>query len=83
MQCNICLTEISGHQWGIIPINIRRGAIDRDWIDMGELVGALKDSEVSFVVHPYCMNEAVEWYTQELADGFIQNEYIEEAKDAD
>jgi len=26
------------------------------------------------------MNEAVEFYTQELADGFIQNEYIEEAK---
>ena len=81
MECQICLIEVEGEQWGIIPINIRRGAIDRDWIDMGELVGALKDSEVSFVVHPYCMDEAVEWYTGELADGFIENIYIKEAKD--
>ena len=72
MQCNICLTEVSGHQWGIININI----LDSGWVDV-------EADLMSFAVHPYCMNEAVEWYTQELADGFLQNDYMEEAKNAD
>ena len=38
---------------------------------------------VSFFVHPYCMNEAVECYTMELADGFLENEYMLERKNAD
>ena len=72
MQCNICLTEISGHQWGIISINI----LDSGWVD-------IENDIITFAVHPYCMNEAVEFYTQDLADGFIENDYIEEAKNAD
>jgi len=72
MECNICLTEISGHQWGIISINI----LDSGWVD-------IENDIITFAVHPYCMNEAVEFYTQDLADGFIENDYIEEAKNAD
>jgi len=74
MMCNICLEYIEGEEWGIIPVEIKSldADPDNDWID--------SEYEVSFVVHPYCMNEAVEFYTQELADGYIQNEYIEEAK---
>jgi len=72
MECQICLEEISGHQWGIISININADDIIKPV--------EIEADEISFAVHPYCMNEAVEFYTQELADGFIQNEYIEEAK---
>ena len=72
MECNICLTEISGHQWGIISINI----LDSGWVD-------IENDIITFAVHPYCMSEAVEFYTQDLADGFIENDYIEEAKNAD
>ena len=74
MECQICLIEVEGEQWGIIPVEIKRldGGTDHDWIDVAD--------EVAFFVHPYCMNEAVECYTQELADGFLQNAYIEEAK---
>ena len=68
MECNICLTKMSEYQWGIVDISI----LDSGWVDMG--------SEVSFGVHRYCMNEAVEWYTQEVADGFLEHEYLEEAK---
>ena len=71
IKCNICLEDISGHQWGIIPVEIE--AVEG-------LTNFYIGDEVSFAVHPYCMNEAVEFYTQELADGFLQNEYIEEAK---
>ena len=69
MLCVICNQELRGHQWGIIPVNV----MDSGWIDV--------EGEVSFAVHPYCMDEAVEWYTGELADGFIENIYIKEAKD--
>lgn len=72
-QCEICLTEVKGSQWGVIPVTV--GAIDREWIDV--------ENEVAFFVHPYCMNEAVECYTMELADGFLENEYMLERKNAD
>ena len=72
-HCEICLTTVKGEQWGIIPVTV--GAIDNDWVDVGD--------EVSFFVHPYCMNEAVECYTMELADGFLENEYMLERKNAD
>ena len=71
MECQICLIEVEGEQWGIIPVEIE--AVEG-------LTNFYIGDEVSFAVHPYCMNEAVEFYTQELADGFLQNEYIEEAK---
>ena len=73
MMCNICLEACSGHQWGIIPVNI--GAIDREWVDV--------EDEVAFAVHRYCLNEAIECYTMELADGFLENEYMLERKNAD
>ena len=75
MMCNICLEYIEGEEWGVIPVEIKSldADPDNDWVDFTH------DHE-SFVVHRYCMNEAVEFYTKELADGFLQNEYIEEAK---
>ena len=79
MECQICLQYVEGEQWGIIPVEIKSldADPDNDWVDFVH-------DHVSFVVHPYCMNEAVEFYTQDLADGFIENVYIEEAsRDAD
>ena len=74
-KCNICLENISGHQWGIIPVEIE--AVE------GLTNFYIEDDVVSFVVHPYCMNEAVECYTMELADGILENEYMLERKIAD
>ena len=51
-QCEICLTEDEGEQWGIIPVEIE--AVE------GLTNFYIEDDVVSFVVHPYCMNEAVE-----------------------
>ena len=78
MICEICLTAIEGEQWGIIPVEIKSldANPDNDWVDFVH-------DHVSFVVHPYCMNEAVECYTMELADGFLENEYMLERKNAD
>ena len=74
MECQICLIEVEGEQWGIIPVEIKSldADPDNDWID--------SEYEVSFIVHPYCINEAVECYTQELGDGFLENYYLEEAE---
>ena len=75
MECQICLIEVEGEQWGIIPVEVKEldENPDNDWVDFVH-------DHVALVVHPYCMNEAVECYTQELADGFLENAYIEEAK---
>tara|TARA_R100000808_G_C2152345_1_gene161728 strand:- start:2422 stop:2655 length:234 start_codon:yes stop_codon:yes gene_type:complete len=71
--CEICLTTVKGEQWGVVPITV--GAIDNDWIDV--------ESGVSFLVHRYCMDEAIACYTMELADGFLENEYMLERKNVD
>ena len=61
MECQICLIEVEGEQWGIIPVEVKEldENPDNDWVDFVH-------DYVAFVVHPYCMNEAVECYTQEL-----------------
>ena len=78
MECQICLTEISGHQWGIYAVNLAE--TQPDSIEFDHEGG---EYAMIFSVHPYCMNEAVECYTMELADGFLENEYMLERKNAD
>jgi len=46
MNCNICLTEVDGYQWGIVGV-----IVDDGWVDVAD--------EVSFFVHPYCMIEGL------------------------
>ena len=68
-ECNICLTEISGQQWGIININI----LDSGWVDI--------EDKINGAVHPFCIDEAVMCYASELGDGFLENYFIKGAKD--
>ena len=67
-ECNICLTEISGQQWGIININI----LDSGWVDI--------EDRINGAVHRYCMDEAVMCYTFKPSAYDLENYFIEEAK---